>query len=77
MMIGKYSWDEVFETENIEGKSIEELVSIALMAWGLCSVSIAPESFGRVMVMMGKKTGASTPDQYHKLADDIIIGMGE
>ncbi len=72
------AWPDVFKSGSIEGKSDKELVSIGLMAWGLCmSGNTLPESFGRVMSKIAGKIGVpATPIELGKCADRIALTKG-
>ena len=60
------SWPDIFTTENLDGKSDQELCADALCAWGNCYLAQPPESFGRVMEAIGKRLHVPP------LADDLM-----
>ena len=67
-------WPDVFKTKNISGKSDAELCAIGLTAWGLVLLgNHFPDSFGDVLVMIGKKLGiSSTPDSFMEYSKIIL-----
>jgi hypothetical protein len=67
------TWDDVFTTKNIEGKSDRHLCAIGLCAWGNCHAgSPAPDSFGEVITMIADKLGISgQPESFMKKAKEF------
>jgi len=59
-------WNGIFETEDISKKSDEELAIIGMLSWAHCYNTTPPESFGRVMLMIGQKTGLFLEKDYRK-----------
>ena len=73
-------WPEIFTSDNAreyaEGKSDRELCADGLCGWGICKSGLAgsiPESFGSVMVEIGRRLGvAPIAENLMKWADDEI-----
>lgn len=72
-------WPEIFQTENLEGKSNPELCADALMAWGHCHMGDEiPESFGRVLVQIGIRLGISpTDEELIKWSKEDVVGLAD
>ena len=72
-------WPEIFQTENLEGRSNPELCADALVAWGNCHMGYEiPESFGRVLAKVGERLGISPiGEELIKWAKENVVGLAE
>lgn len=70
----KFTWPEIFMSEDIRGLSDSQICAEGLCGWAICMAGgPPPESFGRVMILIGDKLGIiATPENLSKYAKEMI-----
>ena len=73
--MSEYTWDKCFDNPNLidEISCKAEAVAIICEAWGLCRVTKSPDSFGEVIVAIGKRFKIAVSDDGIKNEVKMLI----